>query len=274
LKRFVLTLLVLTCTSVYATNGGSSNNNNNNNVSGTNNIVDSVVNNNTGSTTNNYTPNSGNTNSAAGGKANATGTAISGSVSHGGTGGTSNSTSSGGTSNSTSSGGISSAKGGDSAATGGKVDSNIASYINVGCTENCGANSTDKQIAEDRIAADKEIAAGNNKAQIDSANARIKNTPSMFSPPLVSSNDTCMGSTSGSVAAPGLGIGFGTAWVDDNCKMLKNSQALWNMGFKAASIALMCNDDKIKEALEITGYTCPVKENKSTSVVTSKPYEQ
>lgn len=265
MKRFVLTLLVLTCTSVYATNGGSSNNNNNNNVSGTNNIVDSVVNNNTGSTTNNYTPNSGNTNSAAGGKANATGTAISGSVSHGGTGGTSNSTSSGG---------ISSAKGGDSAATGGKVDSNIASYINVGCTENCGANSTDKQIAEDRIAADKEIAAGNNKAQIDSANAKIKNTPSMFSPPLISSNDTCMGSTSGSVAAPGLGIGFGTAWVDDNCKMLKNSQALWNMGFKAASIALMCNDDKIKEALEITGYTCPVKENKSTSVVTSKPYEQ
>lgn len=290
MKRFVLTLLVLTCTSVYATNGGSSNNNNN--VSGTNNIVDSVVNNNTGSTTNNYIPNSGNTNSAtggaggaggAGGKASATGTAISGSISHGGTGGTSNSTSSGGTSNSTSSGGtsnstssggISSAKGGDSAATGGKVDSNIASYINVGCTENCGANSTDKQIAEDRIAADKEIAAGNNKAQIDSANAKIKNTPSMFSPPLISSNDTCMGSTSGSVAAPGLGIGFGTAWVDDNCKMLKNSQALWNMGFKAASIALMCNDDKIKEALEITGYTCPVKENKSTSVVTSKPYEQ
>lgn len=289
MKRFVLTLLVLTCTSVYATNGGSSNNNNN--VSGTNNIVDSVVNNNTGSTTNNYIPNSGNTNSAtggaggAGGKASATGTAISGSISHGGTGGTSNSTSSGGTSNSTSSGGtsnststssggISSAKGGDSAATGGKVDSNIASYINVGCTENCGTNSTDKQIAEDRIAADKEIAAGNNKAQIDSANAKIKNTPSMFSPPLISSNDTCMGSTSGSVAAPGLGIGFGTAWVDDNCKMLKNSQALWNMGFKAASIALMCNDDKIKEALEITGYTCPVKENKSTSVVTSKPYEQ
>jgi hypothetical protein len=66
-----------------------------------------------------------------------------------------------------------------------------------------------------------------------------------------------MGSTSGSVNAPGIGIGFGTSWVDGNCKMLKNSRELWNMGMKGAAMALMCKDADNREALELTGFECP-----------------
>jgi hypothetical protein len=106
---------------------------------------------------------------------------------------------------------------------------------------------------------DKEIAAGHDQAARDVANSKIRNTPSMFGPALVSSNDTCMGSTSGSVATPGLGLSFGSTWVDENCKMLKNSERLWNMGLKSDSIALLCTDEKIKESLEITGFACPVR---------------
>ena len=85
----------------------------------------------------------------------------------------------------------------------------------------------------------------------------IKNTPSVSGPQLTTSNDTCMGSTSGSVNIAGLGIGGGTTWTDNNCKMLKNSRELWNMGMKAASLALMCTDAANKEALELTGFVCP-----------------
>jgi hypothetical protein len=131
--------------------------------------------------------------------------------------------------------------------------------VNIGCTTDCGANATDASIAEKRIAADKEIAAGHDSAVIQAANSKIRNTPSMFGPALVSSNDTCMGSTSGSMAVPGFGVSIGSTWVDENCKMLKNSERLWNMGFKAASVALLCTDVKIKESLELTGFACPVK---------------
>jgi hypothetical protein len=85
----------------------------------------------------------------------------------------------------------------------------------------------------------------------------IKNTPSVSGPNLVTSNDTCMGSTSGSLNIAGLGFGGGTSWVDTNCKMLKNSREMWNMGMKAAALALMCTDSANKEALEITGFICP-----------------
>lgn len=86
---------------------------------------------------------------------------------------------------------------------------------------------------------------------------KIKNTPSVSGPPLTSSNDTCMGSASGSVNAPGFGLSVGKTYTDDNCVMLKNSRELWNMGMKAASMALMCMDKNNREALEMTGFECP-----------------
>lgn len=85
----------------------------------------------------------------------------------------------------------------------------------------------------------------------------IKNTPSVNGPPLTTSNDTCMGSTSGSINVAGLGLGGGSTYVDENCKRLKNSRELWNMGMKAASLSLMCNDSDNLVALELTGYICP-----------------
>ena len=87
----------------------------------------------------------------------------------------------------------------------------------------------------------------------------IRNTPSVSGPMLTTSNDTCMGSTSGSFNIAGLGLGGGSTYVDENCKRLKNSRELWNMGMKAASLALMCNDPANREALEVTGFACPVR---------------
>lgn len=88
----------------------------------------------------------------------------------------------------------------------------------------------------------------------------IKNVPSIGGPALTSSNDTCMGSTSGGVAVAGFGFSLGSTWTDKNCKMLKNSRELWNMGMRAASMARMCMDAENKEALELTGFVCPQTE--------------
>lgn len=85
----------------------------------------------------------------------------------------------------------------------------------------------------------------------------VRNVPSVGGPPLVSSNDTCMGSISAAVNVPGLGIGGGKTVIDQNCVMLKNSRELWNMGMKAAALARMCMDPDNKEALELTNFECP-----------------
>ena len=66
-----------------------------------------------------------------------------------------------------------------------------------------------------------------------------------------------MGSTTMGGAGPGFGVSFGTTWTDNNCKMLKNARELHNMGMRAAALTLLCRgDEAIREALEVTGYTC------------------
>ena len=144
--------------------------------------------------------------------------------------------------------------------------------VNVGCLTNCGSDSgtrdqTDLQITTINAEAAKEI------ARI-SRSQTIKNVPSVNGPPLVSSNDTCMGSASGSVNGPGFGIGIGKTYKDDNCVMLKNSRELWNMGMKAAAMALMCTDAANREALELTGYVCPQTKRDQDRKTSAAPTEQ
>jgi hypothetical protein len=101
----------------------------------------------------------------------------------------------------------------------------------------------------------------------------VKNVPSVNGPNLTTSNDTCMGSSSGSLNIAGFGIGGGSTWVDPNCKMLKNSRELWNMGMKAASLALMCGDPDNRAALELTGFVCPQTAAKNAAAVKSAGVE-
>lgn len=99
-----------------------------------------------------------------------------------------------------------------------------------------------------------------------STSQTIKNVPNVNAPPLVSSNDTCMGSTSGGLGVAGFGFSLGSSWTDKNCKMLKNSRELWNMGMRGAAMARMCMDDENKEALELTGFVCPQTEKAKKDV--------
>lgn len=85
--------------------------------------------------------------------------------------------------------------------------------------------------------------------------------------PLISSNDTCMGSTSIGGSAVSFGFSAGTTWTDDNCVMLKNAREIWNMGFKGAALARLCMDNLNKEAFEATGINCPPRRAKDKAPV-------
>lgn len=98
---------------------------------------------------------------------------------------------------------------------------------------------------------------GDQTVHYDYGTQVIKNTPSMGAANLTTSNDTCMGSSSGALGVPGVGLALGTTWVDENCSMLKQARELYNMGMKGAAMARLCEDSKVKKSLELTGFTCP-----------------
>jgi hypothetical protein len=190
---------------------------------------------------------------ATGGTSNATGgaggTATGGSVGNTTTGASTSSATGGSVGNTTTGASTSSATGGNVKNSGNSSAVTGASTSNaVGGTSSSGGNSQSINISNP---------ANTTQAIQYSGSVTIKNVPNVNGPALTSSNDTCMGSTSGSVNIAGLGIGGGSTYVDENCKRLKNSRELWNMGMKAASLALMCNDKENKEALELSGQECP-----------------
>lgn len=98
-----------------------------------------------------------------------------------------------------------------------------------------------------------------------SSDNTVRNVPNVNAPPLVSSNDTCMGSASAGLGIVGTGISFGKTYEDKNCIMLKNSRELWNMGMRGAAMARMCMDKLNREALEMTGFVCPQTEREKAN---------
>lgn len=167
----------------------------------------------------------------------------------------------------------STSQGGASAVTGVTASNGLT----VGCLVNC--SSTD-QGSKDLADSGVQQALINAAAARDVADTtvKIRNTPSVSGPALTSSNDTCMGSTSGSANAPGFGVSIGSTWTDGNCKMLKNSRELWNMGMKSAAMKLMCSDSANHDALMATGFDCDdnsqsVKKNSAkVSAASSEQY--
>ena len=93
----------------------------------------------------------------------------------------------------------------------------------------------------------------------------LKTVPPVYAPNIITSNDTCMGSSSIGASGVGFGVSFGTSWTDANCIMLKNAREMYNMGMPDVAFARLCMDALNREAIELTGKVCPqtVREEKA-----------
>jgi len=70
------------------------------------------------------------------------------------------------------------------------------------------------------------------------------------------SQDLCIG-LSGSVQVTGFGVAGGTYVRDQNCERMKLSKLLYDYNMRVASIAILCQDDRVFSAMENAGTPCP-----------------
>src|SRR6056300_1452784 len=87
----------------------------------------------------------------------------------------------------------------------------------------------------------------------------LKSPPaSAISPTINTSNsDLCTFGVAGAVQTQILGISTGTQFTDENCERLKNSKTLYGMGMKVAAVSLMCQDQRVFDAMMHAGTPCP-----------------
>jgi hypothetical protein len=82
--------------------------------------------------------------------------------------------------------------------------------------------------------------------------------PSAISPQISASNsDLCTVGVAGAVQTQILGISAGRTVRDMNCEKLKNAKTMYDMGMKVAAVSVMCQDERVFEAMLNAGTPCP-----------------
>ena len=82
--------------------------------------------------------------------------------------------------------------------------------------------------------------------------------PSAIAPSINSANsDLCTVGVSGAVQTQILGISAGKMVRDMNCEKLKNAKVLYDMGMKVAAVSVMCQDERVFDAMMNAGTPCP-----------------
>jgi hypothetical protein len=101
--------------------------------------------------------------------------------------------------------------------------------------------------------------ANNTKATVDYGGSyTVKNVPGVLAPSLTTTlSDTCMGSVSLGVSAVGFGLTGGITMVDDACVRRLDSREFRAMGMNDVALALLCQSEANRKAIESTGRSCP-----------------
>jgi len=82
--------------------------------------------------------------------------------------------------------------------------------------------------------------------------------PSAIAPSINSANsDLCTVGVSGAVQTQILGMSAGKTVRDMNCEKLKNAKVLYDMGMKVAAVSVMCQDERVFNAMMDAGTPCP-----------------
>ena len=99
-----------------------------------------------------------------------------------------------------------------------------------------------------------------NSTTNSTSNSNIRSAPPTASAPSYNSmtQDVCSTGASLGVQTFGVGITGGKHFIDKNCERLKLSRIMNDFGMKVAAVAILCQDERVFEAMIQAGTPCPI----------------
>lgn len=83
--------------------------------------------------------------------------------------------------------------------------------------------------------------------------------PSAMSPSISAfSNDMCKSGVSGGANTGVISISGGATITDENCERIKLAKVMNDLGLKVAAVGILCQDDRVFEAMLQAGSACPI----------------
>jgi len=105
-----------------------------------------------------------------------------------------------------------------------------------------------------------ESGSSSNSTTNSTSNSNIRSAPPTANAPSFSaqSQDVCATGASAGVQTFGIGVSGGKTFRDMNCERIKLAKVLYDFGMKVGSVALLCQDERVFEAMINAGTPCPV----------------
>lgn len=72
------------------------------------------------------------------------------------------------------------------------------------------------------------------------------------------SQDVCGIPLSAAVSTVAIGVSGGTVYTDANCERIKLAKTLSDMQLKVAAVGILCADDRVWDAMMMSGSPCPI----------------
>ena len=94
----------------------------------------------------------------------------------------------------------------------------------------------------------------------NTTNSDIRSSPPQAAAPSYNSmtQDVCAVGVSAGIQTFGLGLSGGKHVIDKNCERLKLARILNDFGMKVGAVALLCQDERVFEAMIQAGTPCPI----------------
>ena len=94
----------------------------------------------------------------------------------------------------------------------------------------------------------------------NTTNSDIRSSPPSASAPSYNSmtQDVCSTGASFGAQTFGFGVSGGKHFIDKNCERLKLARILNDFGMKVAAVAILCQDERVFEAMIQAGTVCPI----------------
>ena len=72
------------------------------------------------------------------------------------------------------------------------------------------------------------------------------------------SQDVCGIPVSGAISSTVIGVSGGSVYTDGNCERIKLAKTLNDLGLKVSAVAVLCADDRVWDAMMMSGSPCPI----------------
>ena len=94
----------------------------------------------------------------------------------------------------------------------------------------------------------------------NTSNSDIRSAPPSAGAPSYNSmtQDVCAVGASIGVQTFGVGVSAGKHFIDKNCERLKLARILNDFGMKVGAVAILCQDERVFEAMINAGTPCPI----------------